>query len=51
MMAVALHPRDPRQVWAAAREGQVFGTADGGATWEEHPLPAGCRDVYAIACG
>jgi photosystem II stability/assembly factor-like uncharacterized protein len=51
MMAVAPHPRDPRQVWAAAREGQVFGTTDGGATWQEHPLPAECRDVYAIACG
>jgi photosystem II stability/assembly factor-like uncharacterized protein len=50
MMAVALHPRDPHVVWGAAREGQVFGTTDGGATWKEHPLPEGARDVYAIAC-
>jgi photosystem II stability/assembly factor-like uncharacterized protein len=42
MMAVALHPRDP---------GQVFGTVDGGATWQERRLPSAAQDVYAIACG
>ena len=50
MMGVALHPRDPAQVFAAARYGQVFGTLDGGRTWSEHTLPEGCLDVYAIAC-
>jgi photosystem II stability/assembly factor-like uncharacterized protein len=51
MMAVALHPRDASQVYCASRCGQVFGTMDGGATWREHPLPEGVRDVYALACG
>jgi photosystem II stability/assembly factor-like uncharacterized protein len=47
---VALHPRDPDQVYGVSRFGQVFGTGDGGRTWNEHRLPAGCRDVYALAC-
>jgi photosystem II stability/assembly factor-like uncharacterized protein len=51
MMALALHRRDPDQVYCASRGGQVFGTRDGGRTWQEHPLPAGVRDVYAVACG
>lgn len=51
MMGVALHPRDPGQVFCAARLGQVFGTVDGGRTWRESRLPDGVQDVYAIACG
>ena len=49
MMGVALHPRDPAQVYCASRCGQVFGTQDGGRTWRESALPV--DDVYAIACG
>ena len=51
MMGVALHRRDPMQVYGVSRGGQVFGTQDGGRTWAEHQLPDGVRDVYAIACG
>jgi photosystem II stability/assembly factor-like uncharacterized protein len=51
MMAVALHPRDPEQIFCVARLGQVFGTRDGGGTWHESHLPDGVADVYAIACG
>jgi photosystem II stability/assembly factor-like uncharacterized protein len=51
MMGVALHPRDPQQVYCASRCGQVFGTQDGGSTWRESLLPDGIDDVYAIACG
>ena len=51
MMAVALHRRDPRQVYCVSRSGQVFGTQDGGRTWAEHRLPDGVQDVYAVACG
>jgi hypothetical protein len=29
----------------------VFGTQDGGATWQEFPLPEGLQDIYAVACG
>jgi len=51
MMAVTVHPRDPNQVYGASRFGQVFGTQDGGRTWNEWRLPEGVRDVYAVACG
>src|SRR2546428_437817 len=50
MMAVALHPRDPDQVYCVSRTGQVFGTQDDGRTWHEHRLPDGVQDVYAAAC-
>lgn len=50
MMAIALHPRDANQVYCATRGAQVFGTQDGGATWQETPLPEGLQDIYALAC-
>jgi hypothetical protein len=50
MMALALHPRDPDQVYCVSRCGQVFGTPDGGRTWRESRLPEGVEDVYALAC-
>ena len=51
MMAVTVHPRDPNQVYGVSRAGQVFGTQDAGKTWQEHRLPEGARDLYAVACG
>ena len=51
MMAVALHPHDADQVYGAARNGQIIGTQDAGKSWHEYRLPAGCEDVYGIACG
>jgi len=51
MMAVAVHPRDPNQVYGVSRFGQVFATQDGGRSWSESRLPEGVRDVYAVACG
>jgi photosystem II stability/assembly factor-like uncharacterized protein len=51
MMAVALDPRNPDNVFCASRSGQVFGTRDGGRTWEETPLPPGIQDTYALSCG
>jgi photosystem II stability/assembly factor-like uncharacterized protein len=49
MMAVALHPTNPDQVYCVSRSGQVFGTEDGGRTWREHRVPD-VQDVYALAC-
>ncbi|MFN0301428.1 MAG: WD40/YVTN/BNR-like repeat-containing protein [Burkholderiales bacterium] len=49
MMAVAQDPRDPKAISCVSRCGQVFSTADGGATWAESLLPDGVKDVYAIA--
>jgi photosystem II stability/assembly factor-like uncharacterized protein len=50
-MNLALNARDPNQVWGVTRPGQVIGTMDGGASWQEYRLPQGCGDCYAIACG
>jgi len=50
-MQLALKARDPDQVFGAARNGQIVGSVDGGKSWSEHRLPAGCEDVYGVACG
>jgi photosystem II stability/assembly factor-like uncharacterized protein len=51
LMSVSLHPSDAKQVYIAARYGEVFGTQDGGESWRETPLPAGVQHIYALACG
>src|SRR6266481_4432482 len=51
MMGVIPHPKDPSQVYAISRAGQVFGTQDGGKSWSESRLPEGVRDSYCVACG
>jgi photosystem II stability/assembly factor-like uncharacterized protein len=51
MMKVDLNPLDEQQVWCATRNGEVYATGDGGATWTEHHLPPGGRDVYALCAG
>jgi hypothetical protein len=49
MMAVVPSPRNPDVVHAVTRKGQSFSTRDGGATWRETPMPAGCLGVMALA--
>jgi photosystem II stability/assembly factor-like uncharacterized protein len=51
MMAVAPSPKDAGTVYAASRAGQVFGTNDGGKSWQTHLLPEGCDGVYSLVCG
>jgi photosystem II stability/assembly factor-like uncharacterized protein len=51
MMAVALTARQPTCVYCCTRDGEVFGTHDGGAAWQTFPLPAGTQEVRALACG
>lgn len=52
VMSVALHQSDPRQVYLGARyNGEIYGTQDGGETWEAMPLPAGVKDIYSLAVG
>lgn len=50
VMSVAVSGEDPDRICFGARLGQVFGTDDGGATWEAMPLPEGVSDVRAIVC-
>jgi photosystem II stability/assembly factor-like uncharacterized protein len=51
LMSVGLHPVDANQIYIGARYGEVFGTQDGGETWQATPLPPGVRHIYALACG
>jgi photosystem II stability/assembly factor-like uncharacterized protein len=51
MMGVVVHPKDPNQVYAVSRVGQIFGTQDGGKSWSESRLPEGVRDAYCLAAG
>ena len=51
-MSIGLHQRDPRQVYIGARyDGEVFGTQDGGSTWQAMPLPGEVQHIYSVACG
>ena len=50
IMSVAPHPKNPNRMVIGARyEGEIYGTEDGGATWESLPLPAGVKDIYSLA--
>lgn len=52
IMSIALHQRDPDQVYIGARyDGEVFGTQDGGKSWQAMPLPGEVQHIYAVACG
>ncbi len=52
IMSVALHNTDPDQVYIGARyDGEIYGTEDGGATWNALPLPSGVKDIYSVAVG
>lgn len=50
LMVVSEGAASPDRVYCAARRGQVFGTEDGGASWQSYQLPNGVQGVYAIAC-
>lgn len=51
MMAVRVNSREPSHVFCAARDGQVFGSVDDGATWSSHPLPEKAKEVRGLAVG
>jgi photosystem II stability/assembly factor-like uncharacterized protein len=50
VMALAIHPKDSARLYACTRGGQIIGTEDDGATWQDDRLPDGVQDVYAVAC-
>ena len=49
-MSVCVSRDDPERVYFAARLGQVFGTEDGGKTWQAMPMPAGVVDMRSVVC-
>ena len=51
MMAVRVDSREPSHVFCAARDGQVFGSLDDGATWTSYPLPEKAKEVRGLAVG
>lgn len=47
---VAINARHPEQVYFCTRRGQVLGTHDGGASWQEDRLPESAGNVISVAC-
>ena len=51
VFGLSVNPQAPEQVYFCTRMGQVFGTEDGGATWNaQPPLPESVQKVFSIAC-
>lgn len=50
LMNIGPSGSNPDSVYCGARQGQIFGTDDGGETWRTLPLPPGVAGVYAVAC-
>ena len=46
---VSLSPRQASMIYCCTRYGQVFGSHDGGDSWQEHPLPDGVTELRAVA--
>jgi photosystem II stability/assembly factor-like uncharacterized protein len=49
-LRVAINRQHPEQICFCTRKGQVFSTADDGASWQEHALPESAMNVMRIAC-
>ncbi len=47
---VAINAKAPEQGYFCSRRGQVFGTHDGGDSWQEHTVPEGVTNVISMAC-
>lgn len=50
LMIIAASAHSPDRVYCGARRGQVFGTEDGGTSWQTYQLPDGVEGIYALAC-
>ncbi len=49
IMSVGLSMSDAKNVVIGARyEGEIFATADGGASWQAIPLPGPVKDIYCV---
>ena len=51
-MSIALNASNSDQVFIGARyNGEIFGTLNGGGSWQEMSLPGKVKDIYSLACG
>ena len=50
LMIIAASAASPDRVYCASRRGRVFGTEDGGKSWQTYDLPPGAEGIYALAC-
>ena len=52
IMSIALNASNSDQVFIGARyNGEIFGTLNGGGSWQEMSLPGKVKDIYSLACG
>jgi photosystem II stability/assembly factor-like uncharacterized protein len=49
LMTVSASRSSNQRVYCAARRGQVFGTEDGGKSWQSYQLPDGAQGIYSLA--
>jgi photosystem II stability/assembly factor-like uncharacterized protein len=49
LMTISASRSDPQRIYCAARRGQVFGTEDGGKSWQAYRLPDGAQGIYSVA--
>ena len=50
MMSLTINQQFPDNIYCATRDGQVFGTENGGTEWHNFHLPEGVKEVRAIVC-
>ncbi len=51
LFGLAIDQRNPKNMFCASSNGQVFASNDGGEFWTDHRLPEGASQLYALACG
>ncbi len=52
VMSIGLNDKNPNEVYVGARyKGEVFGTQDGGESWQAMHIPGPLKDIYCITSG
>ncbi|ETX07939.1 MAG: hypothetical protein ETSY2_08255 [Candidatus Entotheonella gemina] len=54
MASIAFDAANPSRIYCCAQRGQVYGSQDGGESWQANPMPldlSRSRHIYAMVCG